>query len=268
LKSSALSIAAGILFQICLLFPYNAGAASLEPLGMQDAELLAKNTAEFRIGFSYSDDLHNLFQSEDRDRRLAELPSLTLTLGLGNRVEGQLDYSYLFLQEDGQGNKWGSGDLTLALKVRLWRESMHIPAIALRLSTKLPNADDKDDFGTDEADIFLDFLATRNFPDFSIYLNLGLAILGDPHNGQDDSVQYALGMRIPLLDETLDALFSLEGMEGGSSLNSRGAFRAGIQLPVGRFMWDFGGSIGYVSKSEDWGLRTGLSFPFSLSDAW
>ncbi|MEZ4601513.1 MAG: transporter [Syntrophotaleaceae bacterium] len=268
MKSSLFALTFGPLLLIGL-FTAAVEAATLEPLGMQDAELLSKNEAEFRIGFSYSHDLHNLFQSEHHDRRLAELPALSLNLGLGERVEGQMAYSYLYLQKDGQDDKWGSGDLTLGLKVRLWQESFMIPALALRLATKLPNADEKDDFGTDEADIFLDFLATRNFPEFSIYLNLGLAILGDPregYSGQDDAIRYALGLRLPLIEDALDALLSIEGME--SSINSRGALRAGLQMPLGTFLWDFGGSIGYHSKSEDWSLRTGLTIPFSLSDTW
>ncbi len=246
-------------------------AAALEPLGLQDAELLPKNNVEFRIGLSYSDDLHNLFQRENRHRRIAELPSLTLALGLGERVEGQIQYSYLHLQEDGQGDKWGSGDVTLGLKVRLWQESLRLPALGLRLATKLPNADDEDDFGTDQADIFIDLLATRNFPLFSTYLNLGVAILGDPRSGQDgqdDAFRYGIGIRVPILENRLDALCSVEGMEGDDSLNSRGALRAGIQMTLGRLVWDLGGSVGYISKSEDWSVRSGLTVPFELPAAW
>jgi hypothetical protein len=271
LKSSILSFTFCIFLLFCLLFTGTAIAANLEPLGLQDAELLEKNRAELRVGFSYSDDLHNLFQREDRDRRVAETPALTLNLGLGERVEGQIGYSILHLQEDGQGDKLGSGDLTLGLKVRLWQESLRIPALAVRLATKFPNADDKDDFGTDEADIFLDFLATRNYPLFTSYLNLGLAILGDPrpgNHGQDDVFKYGFGIRVPLVQDTLDALLSVEGMEGEVSANCRGAFRGGFQVTVGPLLWDLGGSVGYRSKSEDWSLRTGLTIPFNLSSAW
>jgi hypothetical protein len=256
---------------LLLLLTSPAWAGNLEPLGLQDAQLLPKDHAEFRIGLGYYDGLHNLFQQQDVDRRLTELPSLTLNLGLGNRVEGQLHYNYLYLQEDGQNDKWGSGDLTIGLKVRLWQESLRVPALAIRLATKLPNADDKDDFGTDEADIFLDLLATRNFPLFSTYVNLGLAILGDPRpnkNGQDDAFRYALGVRAPLLDTRLAGLLSVEGMEGDDSLNNRSALRAGLQLQLGDWLWDLGGSVGLTSKSEDWGLRTGLTIPFNLSPGW
>jgi hypothetical protein len=246
-------------------------AANLEPTGMQDGQLLPENQAEFRIGFSYADDVRNLFQGEDRNRRIMEVPALTFNLGLAERVEAQLQYSYLHLRESGQGDKWGSGDVTLGLKVRLWQESLRVPAIALRLATKLPNADDKKDLGTDEADIFIDALFTRNYPHYSLYVNAGLAILGDPrpgNSGQDDAWRYGVGVRIPILPDTLDALVSLEGVEGGDSVNNRGALRAGVQTQLGRFTWDLGGSAGYVSKSEDWSLRTGLTTPFELPAGW
>lgn len=246
-------------------------AASLEPTGLQDGQLLPKNRAEFRIGFSYADDMRNQFQSEDRNRRVMETPSLTLNLGLAERVEAQLQYSYLHLRENGQGDKFGSGDVTLGLKVRLWQESMRLPAIALRLATKLPNADDEDDFGTDEADIFIDALFTRNYPLFTLYVNAGVAILGDPrtgNDGQDDMLRYGVGVKIPVLEDRMDALVSVEGMEGDESVNNRGALRAGIQTRLGRFTWDLGGSVGYVSKSEDWSLRTGLTTYFDLPANW
>lgn len=259
---------------VALLLPLTvspAAGAILEPLGLQDAQLLPKNSAEFRIGTAYYDGLHNLFQKQDLDRRIAELPSLSLNLGLGERVEAQLQYSYLYLREDGQSNDWDSGDLTVGLKVRLWQESLRVPALALRLATKLPNADDEDDFGTDEADIFIDLLATRNFPQFSVYANLGLAILGDPrpaNDSQDDAYRYALGIRAPLIDSRLAGLLSIEGMQGDDSINNRCALRGGLQMPLGNLLWDLGGSIGLSSKSENWGLRTGITIPFNLPSGW
>lgn len=256
---------------LLLLVTSPALAENLEPLSLQDAQLLPKNQAEFRIGLAYYDGLHNLFQEQDKNRRLAELPSLALNLGLGERVECQLLYSYLHLREDNQDDKWGSGDLTLGVKVRLWQESLRVPALAVRLATKLPNADDKDDFGTDEADIFIDLLATRNFPLFSTYLNLGLAILGNPlpwSDSQEDAFRYGLGIKVPLMNDQLAGLLSIEGMEGDDSFNNRCAIRAGLQMPVGEWLWDLGGSIGLASKSEDWGLRTGLTIPFNLPANW
>ncbi len=249
----------------------SSSAASLEPLGMLDAQLLPKNHAELRIGASYQDGTRNLFRSGGNRRRLSELPSLTLNLGLGERVEGQLQYSYLQLKKKGQSNQWGSGDLTVVLKVRLWQESPRLPAMAVRLATKLPNASFRDDFGTNQFDFFMDFLATRNYSTFSTYLNLGLAILGEPRrgfSGQDDSFRYAVGVQAPLLSNRLHGLMSVEGMAGNQSINHRCALKTGIQLFIGRWMWDLGGSVGLHSRSENWGVRTGLTLPFTLSSNW
>ena len=117
--------------------------------------------------------------------------------------------------------------------------------------------------------MFIDLLATRNFSLFSTYLNLGLGILGDPRSdsdSQNDVIRYALGIKAPLMDNRLTGLLSIEGME--DSLNNRCAIRAGLQLPLGDWLWDLGGSVGLASKSENWGLRSGLTIPFNLPANW
>lgn len=252
------------------LLPFAAVAATLEPLGMQDARLLGEGTGEFRIGFSYARDLHNQFQAEDRNRRLAEIPTLGINFGLGERVEGQLLYSYLHLQEKGESSKWGSGDLTVAFKVGLLREETARPALALRVATKFPNADEEDDFGTDETDVTAELLASHKFGVADVHLNLGLAILGDPRpnsKGQDDKVRYGIGLRLPLRPKSIDLLLSAEGLALGESFNQRGAVRGGLQFDLGRYLWDLGGSVGYCSRSEEWGVRTGLTSRFDFP-AW
>lgn len=246
-------------------------AASLQPVGLQDASLLPENGAEFRLGFSYADDLYNQFQSQDLDRRIAELPSLTLNLGLGQRVEGQLQYSFLHLDEDGRSARWGSGDLTVAGKVRLNPESISLPALALRVATKLPVADEEHDLGTDRTDFFATLLTSRNFQRFSIHVNLGLAILEDPrpgHSGQDDMLQYGVALGVPLPLQQAMLLVAVEGLDLGPSLNRRGVFRGGVQIPFGPMVWDLGAGVGYVSKSEDWSVRTGLTYKFQIPQAW
>jgi hypothetical protein len=257
------SLLAGILL---LLSSPAALSAILEPTGLQDAHLLAKNTAEFRLGLSYAEDVRTPFQRQNLDRRVAEIPSLTLNLGLGERVEGQLYYDYLYLQEQGQDPAWGSGDLTLAFKVGLLQETPALPALALRVATKLPNADDGRDFGTDQTDFFVDLLAARDWRRISLFLSVGLGILGNPVGGQDDLMQYGVGLRIPLPNHRTAFLISAEGTVFGREYdyNNRGAVLAGIRQSLGRVTLDFGGSVGYVSESEDWGLRAGVTLPFSL----
>lgn len=261
-----------ILVGILLIGPVPAAfAANLQPTGLQDAHLLKKNTAEFRLGFSWADRLRTPFQLEDRDRRVAEIPALTLDLGLGERVEGQLSYSYLYLEEKGQSVGWNSGDLTVAFKVGLLRERPNLPALALRLATKLPNANKQEDFGTDQTDFILDLLAAKTWHGVSLFANLGFAILGNPYawsdGGQDDLLRYGIGLMVPLVGDQTRFLISAEGNACGRTYNynQRGAVRAGIRQTLGWAVLDFGGSVGYIAESEDWSLRAGLTFPFSLS---
>jgi hypothetical protein len=260
-----------IFFSLLSLFSTASFAVSLEPLGIQDAQLLKKDTGEFRVGLSYASGLHNHFQKRDLNRRIAQIPSVALYLGMAERVEGQLHYNFLHLQEEGQGTKWGSGDLSIAFKIRLFQETSTRPALALRFATKLPNADDKKDLGTDEADIFSDFLVTRNFHALTAYLNLGLAILGAPGKtttGQDDLLKYAAGLHIPFGSRGAGLLLSVEGLTSGKLVNERGALRAGFRIPLKGITWDIGGSLGYTGKSEDWSLQSGLTTRFDFPETW
>jgi len=242
-------------------------SANLMPLGVQDAQLLRENQAEIRFGMSYTEDVTNLFRPQ-QDRSVAETPSLTMNIGLGNRVEGQIGYSLLVVDTSSSDSDLGSGDMTLGVKIRFLEEQMSLPALALRITTKLPLADDKKDFGTNQADILIDTLATRNYQSFSLYGNLGIAILGDPTGSQDEKLRYALGIRYPLQPGAVDLLAAVEGMDLGSSLNDRGAAVAGVQFHFGNSTLDFGGSLGYRSRSEDWSLRAGLSSRFDLGPGW
>jgi hypothetical protein len=262
------SILTGILL---LLLPPPTSAANLEPTGLQDAHLLKKNAAEIRLGVSYAYKLRLPFQIKDKDRRLAEIPALTLNLGLGDRVEGQLYYNFLNLKEDGQKDGWSSGDLIVAFKVGLFREGPRLPALALRFATKLPDANRPRHFGTDQTDYFVDLLGAKSWGGVSLYANLGFGILGNPgiyaDDEQDDILRYGVGMKVPLVGETTRLLLSAEGIAlcRPYTHNKRGAIQAGIQQSLGWGSLDFGGSVGYVTGSEDWSLRTGVTVPFSLS---
>ena len=246
-----------------------AAAAGLQPLGLEDAVLLRQDDGEFRAGLAYSSGLHLPFQDADRTRRVWEAPTLGLAVGLGNRVEGQLLYNWMRVQETGQDTTWGSGDLWVAFKICLLGPAAARPAMALRLATKFPNADEKKDFGTDEADIFSELLLSQDFGPMAVHLNLGLAILGDPGettDGQDDLLKYALGLRIPVGGSRGAFLLSAEGLDLGEKTNRRGALLAGIQLPAGNWLWDIGASLGYARNSEEWSIRSGLTLPFTLPD--
>ncbi|ORJ55052.1 transporter [Geothermobacter hydrogeniphilus] len=253
----------------CLTLPLTASAATLQPLGIKDAATLASGTGELRFGIAYLSDSYLLFQRQGSDRTQVSVPELDLTLGLGKRIEVEAIYELLLLDETGRDSDIGSGDLRLATKINLIQEDLQLPAISLRVATKLPNASRTDGFGTDEADNFIDLLVSRTFPTFSLHTNLGLAILGDPNDRQDDKLHYAFAVSYPLPAHNLNLLAGIEGYDfGPDNLNDRGTLTAGAQIRLGGSTIDLGASVGYRSRSEDWGLRAGLTTPFDLPEGW
>lgn len=260
-REATLTIAALAIF---LLPPLSCLGAGLSPLEIQSAYLLPPDSSELRLGFSHTDGRHNLFQQPDVNRRVSEVPSLALRFGLGTRVEGQISYSYLRLQRDDQSTEWGSGDTRIAIKAALFADCPGKPATSIIFTSKLPNADDGKDFGTDEADNFIELLASKELSRLTLHLNLGIGILGAPglKEGQDDLLTYGAGVSIPV-GSGAALLVGVSGMDQGQQVNSRGTLQAGLQIPLGNMTWDIGGAVGYVSGSEDWRVTTGLSMPFT-----
>ncbi|RMF44721.1 MAG: hypothetical protein D6751_08570 [Deltaproteobacteria bacterium] len=243
-------------------------SADLHPTQLEDAAPAGEGKGLFRFGVAYLEDSPLYFQTTSDDRTQISIPELELRLGLGKRVEISAGYSLLHVSQNNRRDEFGSGDLVLGTKLLLWPEDMKLPAIGLRFATKLPNADREDGRGTDETDVMLDVLASRNFPLFSLHANLGLTILGNPAGKQDDKLHYAFGVSVPFDNSGLSALAAVEGLELHNSVNDRGRFVAGLQYDFGQARFDFGVTTGYTSRTEDWGVRTGLTTTFDLPSGW
>lgn len=260
----------GLLLALFFLpaFAPSAVATSLDPLTIEDATLLPLNRGEFRLGFAYKDNSPNLFQENNQNRKEMTSPGFSLRLGLAERVEMLFRYRLVYAEDDEFGSDYGSGDLEISTKVRLYQEDLSFPAVALLLTTKLPNARDDYNLGSDETDFGFDFLVTRNYPSFSLYSSLGMRLLGEPDGGQDDKLHYALGVRVPLLKQRLDFLAGVEGMEIGRDENLKGVVQAGLQYIFSSATFDIGGTVGYRAESEDWSVRAGLTTWFDLPSSW
>lgn len=257
------------LFAVSALGAGQAAAISLlQPTGLEDAVTLGAGKGSFRLGVSYLEDSPLLFQREGTDRTQISVPEMELRLGLGKRVEVMARYDLLHVNQTGQDGELGSGDLLLGTKINLLQEDLQLPAIGLRFATKLPAASEKDGLGTGATDVFVDLLATRNFPLFSVYGNLGLAVLGNPAGEQEEKLHYAAGVSIPFQASGITVLAGIEGLDLNDSLNDRGSLTVGLQYDFGQALFDFGVRNGYRSRSEDWGVRAGLTTLFDLPAGW
>jgi hypothetical protein len=260
----------------------DAHAEWLAPLTVETAETIPSGTIDLALGASY---FHNRrfppFTPEGfiHWQDLVTVPELGLRAAVGDMVEIQASYEFIDLNEgtvDGTNHTYGGGDARLFTKIYAVRERTWIPALGVRFGTKLPNANAKKRLGTDEFDFYLDGLASKQIGDFSVHLNLGIALLGNPgfdasnSRGQDDLFTYAVGGVSPELgiDRADDwrARFLLEvaGTTGSRFGNDGNVVRGGLQVMHGGVTLYAGASGGLNSAAEQYGLMAGVIYAFEV----
>lgn len=259
-----------------------ARAAWLAPLTVESAETIPSGELDLALGASYF-----------RNRRfppftppgfihyqdLTAVPELGLRAAAGDMVEIQASYEFLDLNEstvDGHHNTYGGGDARLFTKIYVVRERTWIPAMGVRFGTKLPNANSSRRLGTDEFDFLIQWLGSKHIGDFTAYVNLGIALLGNPgfdqanSRGQDDLFTYAVGLVSPTLgldragEWGVRFLTEAAGTTGSRFHNDGDAVRAGLQVVHGGFTLYAGASAGLYSAAEKYGVMGGVIYAFEV----
>jgi hypothetical protein len=259
-----------------------ARAEWLAPLTVETAQTIPSGTIDLALGASY---FHNRRfppftpQGFIHWQDLVTVPELGLRAAIGDAVEIQASYEFIDLNEgtmDGTHHTYGGGDARLFTKIYAVRERTWLPALGVRFGTKLPNANAKDRLGTDEFDFYLDGLASKQIGAFSVHLNLGIALLGNPgfdtsnSRGQDDLFTYAIGGVSPTLalDQagtwTARALLEVAGDTGSRFGNDGNAVRGGVQVMCGGVTLYAGASGGLNSAAEQYGLMAGVIYAFEV----
>jgi hypothetical protein len=160
-------------------------------------------------------------------------------------------------------------DGVIGAKVRFLGETARRPALALKFSTKLPNAGNESGIGLDTTDFAFQFLGAKTVQSIRVVGNFGFAILGDPARGdsQNDVILYGVSM----------ARAIREGVEFVAEINGRANTRTGTP-PVGTdslAMTRFGARvtrgpvrldgallIGVTERDPSWGFTVGLTWVF------
>jgi len=261
-----------------------ARAFSLLPLVTEQAQTLPSGTAEAILGIAYFNNMRfPAFTPPGalQHQTLIGVPQFGFRIGAGEWAEIQASYETLYLDEkttSGQTNwQFGSGDLRMYTKVYLKRETEMLPAFGLRFGTKLPDANRKDQLGTDDTDFGADALASKDFGPLSAHVNMGILLLGNsgptignsfPAGGQDDLFDYQIGVvSAPLGAEVpgavqLRILGELTGTAGSHYDNNRTAMRVGLQMQRGKGSVYLGLSAGLVTASENVGASAGFIYTF------
>ncbi len=184
------------------------------------------------------------FKEAANSAQFTKAPSLLMGLGLHNDLDVRLNYYYLLLRHSpGFQHQSGSGDTVVALRY----SPIHAfgTKIGLQVKAKVPSASDQKGLGTKETDLYILSLLSRKLGNFTMDLNLGGAILGDPRSDSDqDLVVAGVGIGYPVARKILlEAEFSVNGdptdvrLSGHKRFNSRDILKAGMGV---RFPTFFG----------------------------
>ncbi len=240
-------------------------AESFRPLKTQSSRTLRSGEFEVDIAVEHRSSITFPFvlDANQPNRDESSAPRLELSVGLGENVEVQFRYDYLFIEEDspGVGKESGSGDASFFTKWRFVKQKEWLPDVAIRMGAKLPNADNDARLGTDQTDVFFDLIVGRHYDRLSTSLNAGFGILGSPNTlAQDDVTTYGFAVIFKATD-SIDIAGEVNGLTtSDDELNELATFQGAVRYRWKAFRFYVGATAGLVDRSEDWGAIAGLTW--------
>lgn len=165
-------------------------------------------------------------------------------------------------------------DLRIGAKVRVLSETETRPAIAIRFSTRLPNAGNESGLGLDTTDFHFAFLGAKTVQSIRIAGNFGFGILGDPARGdrQNDVIDYgasvarAVRTGVELVAE-LNGRFSSRSGEAPIGTGTSSMMRFGGRVTKGPVRLDGAMLLGVTTDDPSWGVSFGMTWVFKAFDA-
>lgn len=244
------------------------------PLPTESPKVLPAGHVQFNFGLQYLSNKNFPFSpfSEDFDRDVLSFPMLGIQVGLGKRVELQVTYEVLFVEEEEFliREMWESGDMAFFSKIEILEERRILPGMGIKVGAKLPDARDQYRVGTDETDLAFSTLFEKTFSSITTRANFGLLILGNPFRNavQDDLLSYGVACTIPWKSHHVSYTAEIAGQAFGTSYNQRSSAFLHIHFHDGALTWKVSGRVGLIENSEDWGLTGGVSWTFGGLKHW
>lgn len=160
-------------------------------------------------------------------------------------------------------------DGVIGAKVRFLSETARRPAMALKFSTKLPNAGNESGIGLDTTDFSFQFLTAKTVQSIRVVGNFGFAILGDATRGdrQNDVLLYGISMA-RAIREGVEFVAEMNGRANTRSntppvgTDSLAMMRVGARVTRGPVRLDGGLLIGVTERDPSWGFTAGVTWVF------
>jgi hypothetical protein len=161
-------------------------------------------------------------------------------------------------------------DLVIGAKVRFLSETAGRPAMAVRFSTRLPNASNESGLGLDTTDFNFGVAIGKTVRSVRVVGNFGLGILADPVRGdrQNDVLTYGVSIAravytgVELVGEVNGRLNTRDGTPPVGT-ESRSAGRLGVRYTTGPVRVDAAFITGLTDLDPTAGFTFGATWVFS-----
>jgi len=259
--------------------------AQQRPLVTEDPETIGAGRVLLEAGFDYGHDV--TFPVSGLTGNLLRVPLLGVSVGLGSIAELQIDggpYDRLSITKRAQAPLSGLvtatgdsthdvDDLVVATKIRVVPETATRPGFGVRFATRLPNASNEKGIGTDTFDFTSTLLVGKTAGSTRYVGNAGLAIVGDPTNGNRQSDLLAYGFSIAqAVRQGIEVVGEVNGRANLSNTKhpggeSRNVLRVGARYTYGAGRIDAGLLFGTTTRDPGVGFTVGYTYVFNAFKA-
>lgn len=256
--------------------------AQQRPLQTEDPETIGAGRILLEAGVDYERDV--FFPLSGLRGNLFTAPSLGVSIGVSSIAEIQVDggfYQQLRITEqvpnalfspllkiEGQETS-DVKDLDLGAKVRFLSETAGRPAMAVRFSTRLPNANNESGLGKDLQDFSAGLLMAKTVQSVRVVANVGFLILSNPMQvaDQDDLLTYSLSVA-RAVSASAELVGEFVGRANFGTLitpgaEDRGLLRFGARYTKSAVRMDTGVQLGLTSYDPEIGFTAGLTWVFN-----
>lgn len=257
-------------------------AAQQRPLQTEDPETIGAGRILFEAGIEYERDVY--LPVSGLRGNMFTVPPMGLSIGVSSIAEIQLDaglYQKLYITEqvpnaplspllalDGDSTS-DVEDINIGAKIRFLAESANRPSMAVRFSTRLPNASNESGLGKDMQDFTVGVLVGKTVQSIRVVTNLGLLILGNPTRpaAQDDLLAYSLSVA-RAVSQNAEVVGEFAGRANFANIvtpgaEDRGLLRFGARYTRSGVRLDAGIMLGLTSRDPEIGFTGGLTWVFN-----
>jgi len=256
--------------------------AQSRPLVTEDPETVGPGQILLEAGIDYSREAQ--FPASGLKGNLWKLGTLGLSFGVSSMAEIQIDggirnrlaiTNRVAAPLSGMLTVAGDStsdveDIVIGAKVRFLSETAGRPSMAVRFSTRLPNAGNESGLGLDTTDFGFGLAMAKTVQSVRVAGNFGFGILPDPARGdrQNDVLTYgvsvarAVATGLEMVAEVNGRANTRSG-EPLAGLESRSALRVGGRFTRGPVRLDGAFLFGIAEKDPTWGFSTGLTWVFN-----